>query len=37
MSWARMVPDMIFSAGAFLLFAFLARAIWLSFMKKQMD
>ncbi len=34
LSWCRMVPDMIFAAGAFLLFAFLARAIWLSFIRK---
>ncbi|RJP76976.1 MAG: nitric-oxide reductase large subunit [Desulfobacteraceae bacterium] len=34
LSWFRLVPDLIFSAGAFLLFAFLIRAIWLSFIKK---
>jgi nitric oxide reductase subunit B len=34
LSWFRLVPDVIFSAGAFLLFAFLIRAIWLSFIKK---
>jgi nitric oxide reductase subunit B len=34
LSWFRMGPDMIFTAGAFLLFAFLVRAIWLSFIRK---
>jgi nitric oxide reductase subunit B len=34
LSWFRLVPDLIFSAGAFLLFAFLLRATWLSFIKK---
>ncbi len=33
-SWLRMVPDIIFSMGAFLLLAFLVRGIWLSFIKK---
>ncbi|MGD9975647.1 MAG: hypothetical protein AB7S77_21530, partial [Desulfatirhabdiaceae bacterium] len=35
LSWARMVPDIIFAAGAILLFLFLARAIKLSFFKKS--
>ena len=30
-SWARLVPDVIFAAGAILLFFFLVRAVWLSF------
>lgn len=34
LSWFRLVPDLIFSAGAFLLFAFMLRAIWLTFIKK---
>jgi len=34
LSWARLVPDVIFSAGAIVLFVFLLRAIWLSFLKK---
>ena len=32
-SWARLVPDVIFAAGAILLFFFLVRAIWLSFVR----
>ncbi|MDX9787656.1 MAG: hypothetical protein RBT11_12805 [Desulfobacterales bacterium] len=35
LSWARLVPDVIFSAGAIVLFVFLLRAIWLSFFKKD--
>lgn len=35
LSWARMVPDIIFAAGAILLFLFLVRAIKLSFFKKS--
>ena len=35
LSWFRLVPDLIFSAGAFLLFAFLLRAIWFTFIKKS--
>lgn len=34
LSWFRLVPDLIFSAGAFLLFAFMLRAIWLTFIRK---
>lgn len=34
LSWFRLVPDLIFSAGAFCLFAFMLRAIWLTFIKK---
>ncbi|MBP7736533.1 MAG: nitric-oxide reductase large subunit [Spirochaetes bacterium] len=33
-SWLRMGPDIIFVLGAFCLFAFLARGIWISFIKK---
>jgi nitric oxide reductase subunit B len=33
-SWMRVVPDLIFAAGAIILFLFLARAIWLTFFKK---
>ena len=33
-SWMRLVPDVIFASGAFLLLAFLVRAIWLSFFQK---
>ena len=29
-SWARLVPDLIFAAGAIALLLFLVRAIWLS-------
>ena len=35
LSWARLVPDVIFAAGAIVLFVFLLRAIWLSFLKKD--
>jgi nitric oxide reductase subunit B len=35
LAWARVVPDMIFAGGAMLLLLFLARAIKLSFFKKQ--
>lgn len=31
LSWMRLVPDVIFAAGALLLLAFLVRGIWLSF------
>jgi nitric oxide reductase subunit B len=34
LSWFRLVPDLIFSAGAFLLFAFMLRAIWFTFIKQ---
>ncbi len=34
-SWMRVLPDLVFSAGAILLFVFLVRAVWLSFFKKQ--
>jgi len=34
LSWARMVPDVIFSIGAFALLLFLIRGIWLSFLKR---
>lgn len=33
-SWMRVVPDLIFAAGAISLFIFLVRAIWLTFFKK---
>jgi nitric oxide reductase subunit B len=33
-SWIRMGSDIIFAIGAFLLLAFVARAIWMSFLKK---
>ena len=33
-SWMRLVPDVIFASGAILLLVFLARAIWLSFIRK---
>jgi nitric oxide reductase subunit B len=33
-SWLRMGPDIIFSIGAFLLFLFLLRGIWISFLRK---
>ena len=36
-SWSRMVPDLIFAAGAILLFFFLVRAIWLSFIRPRPD
>lgn len=35
LSWARLVPDLIFAAGAILLFVFLLRAVWLTFIKKH--
>lgn len=35
LSWMRIVPDLIFAAGAIILFLFLVRAIFLSFGKKQ--
>lgn len=35
LSWARLVPDVIFAAGAIMLFVFLLRAIWLTFLKKD--
>lgn len=34
-SWMRVFPDLVFAAGAILLFVFLVRAVWLSFLKKQ--
>ncbi len=34
-SWMRVFPDLVFAAGAILLFVFLVRAVWLSFFKKQ--
>jgi nitric oxide reductase subunit B len=33
-AWARLIPDVIFSAGAVMLFLFLLRAVWLTFIKK---
>ena len=33
-SWARLAPDVIFSTGAMLLFLFLLRAIWMTFISK---
>ncbi len=33
-SWMRIIPDLIFTAGAITLFLFLARSIWISFFKK---
>jgi nitric oxide reductase subunit B len=35
LSWTRLVPDVIFTVGAFALFLFLVRGIYLSFFKKQ--
>ncbi len=35
LSWARVVPDIIFAAGAILLFVFLAKAVRESFWKKS--
>jgi nitric oxide reductase subunit B len=35
LSWIRIVPDLIFATGAIILFIFLAKAIWLSFIKKS--
>lgn len=35
LSWARMAPDIVFAAGAFLLLAFLVRAIRISFMGER--
>lgn len=34
LSWARLVPDVIFAAGAIVLFVFLLRAVWVTFIKK---
>jgi nitric oxide reductase subunit B len=34
LSWARLVPDVIFATGAIVLFVFLLRATWLTFSKK---
>jgi nitric oxide reductase subunit B len=34
-AWMRVVPDLVFAAGAILLFIFLVRAVWVSFFKKQ--
>jgi len=36
-SWARMVPDIIFAAGVILLFLFLVRLIWISFLKQNQN
>lgn len=33
-AWARLIPDIIFSVGAVVLFLFLLRAVWLTFIKK---
>ncbi len=33
-AWARLIPDVIFSVGAVVLFLFLLRAVWLTFIKK---
>jgi len=33
-SWMRIAPDLVFAAGAIILFFFLIRAVWLSFLKK---
>jgi nitric oxide reductase subunit B len=33
-SWARLVPDVVFAAGAIALLLFLVRAVWISFFKK---
>ncbi|MBU1387787.1 MAG: nitric-oxide reductase large subunit [Proteobacteria bacterium] len=35
MAWARVVPDVVFSMGAIVLFLFLLRAVYLSFIKKE--
>lgn len=35
LSWARMAPDIVFAAGAFLLLAFLVRTIRMSFVEKR--
>ncbi|MDP2646575.1 MAG: nitric-oxide reductase large subunit [Desulfobacterales bacterium] len=37
LSWARLVPDVIFAAGAIVLFVFLMRAILLTFLKKTVS
>jgi nitric oxide reductase subunit B len=34
LSWARILPDLVFAAGAITLLAFLVRAVWLSFFSK---
>ncbi len=34
-AWMRMAPDLVFAAGAILLFTFLVRAIWLSFTARR--
>jgi len=34
LSWMRLVPDLVFAAGAIVLLGFLVRAIWLSFFQK---
>ena len=34
LAWARLIPDVIFFAGAIVLFLFLLRAIWLTFIKQ---
>jgi nitric oxide reductase subunit B len=36
-AWMRLVPDLIFAVGAITLLAFLVRAIWLSFMRKDLS
>jgi len=33
-SWMRIAPDLVFAAGAIILFFFLIRAVWFSFLKK---
>jgi len=35
LSWARLVPDVVFAVGAIILFVFLLRAGWISFIKKH--
>ncbi len=34
-SWMRLIPDVIFAVGALCLLIFLARGIWLSFLRKE--
>jgi nitric oxide reductase subunit B len=35
LSWARLVPDLVFAAGAIVLFVFLLRAGWMTFIKRR--
>jgi nitric oxide reductase subunit B len=35
LSWARLVPDLVFAAGAIVLFVFLLRAGWITFIKRR--